>query len=73
MKKGLKGATGLAERSHGYAGLAGGGEGLNGGRKGVDSRTNKTLAASFLPVWPDTDPLYARASVLRSPPPLPDA
>lgn len=30
----------------------------NGGRKGVDSRTNKTLAASFLPVWPDTDPLY---------------
>lgn len=33
----------------------------------MDSRTNKTLAASFLPVWPDTDPLYARASVLRSP------
>lgn len=32
----------------------------------MDSRTNKTLAASFLPVWPDTDPLYARASVLRS-------
>lgn len=47
-------------------------KGLNGRRKGVDSRTNKTLAASFLPVWPDTDPLYARASVLRSPPPLRD-
>lgn len=28
------------------------------GRKGVDTGTNKTLAASFLPVWPDTDPLY---------------
>lgn len=68
MKKGLKGATGLAERNRGSQGLAGGGQGLNGGRKGVDSRTNKTLAASFLPVWPDTDPLYARASVLRPPP-----
>lgn len=56
-------------RTEQFARLAGGGEGgkgLNGGRKGVDSRTNKTLAASFLPVWPDTDPLYARASVLCS-------
>lgn len=70
MKKGLKGATGLAEPEPRLRGAGGkGGQGLNGGRKGVDSRTNKTLAASFLPVWPDTDPLYARASVL----PLPDA
>jgi len=73
MKKGLKSATGLAERcQNGARGVRRGWKGLNGGRKGVDSRTNKTLAASFLPVWPDTDPLCARASVLRSTPPLRD-